>query len=138
MRWNKGLIWIVKIENLWRWEKRYEESNCETNWKNESEGEDGEKVERIKRGALPYITTSSFPPPTIMNLQMTSWFSYFNFDINILKWWSSICEFRQNRNTFIIWQHIEIYKNVLAICEVIFSEIWWIWAMSPMKWFFLV
>jgi hypothetical protein len=30
----------------------------------------------IKKGALPYVVTPSFPPPTIMNLQTMARFSY--------------------------------------------------------------
>ncbi len=61
----KNLIWIVKIEKLWKGEK-YEENSDEKERKNESEGEDGEKVEGIMRGVLPYIATFLFPPPAIM------------------------------------------------------------------------
>ncbi len=40
-----------------------------TDWKNESEGEDGKKMEGIKRGVLPYVATCSSPTLVIMNLQ---------------------------------------------------------------------
>jgi hypothetical protein len=63
--------------------KRCEESSCKE-WKNESEGEDGEKVEGIKRGAVPYAATSSFPPLVIMILQIMAWFFFKKF-INMLK-----------------------------------------------------
>jgi hypothetical protein len=77
-RWDKSLLWIDKIEKLWKLEKGCEESSCEKEWKNESEGEDGEKVEGIKRGVLPYVATSSFPPPVIMTLQTMAWFFIFH------------------------------------------------------------
>jgi hypothetical protein len=48
-----------------------------------------EKVEGIKRGVLPYAITSLFPPLTIMIMQTTVRFFYFNFVI-MLKWQSSI------------------------------------------------
>jgi hypothetical protein len=44
-----------------------------------NEGEDGEKMKGIKKGALPYTTTSSFPPLAIMNLQTMVGFRYFHF-----------------------------------------------------------
>jgi hypothetical protein len=47
------------------------------------QGEDGEKVKGIKKGALPYTTTPSFPPPAIINLQTMTRFSYLNFFINL-------------------------------------------------------
>jgi hypothetical protein len=50
----------------------------------------GKKMEGIKRGALPYVATSSFPPLAFMILQTTTRFSYFNFVINMFKWRSSI------------------------------------------------
>jgi hypothetical protein len=53
-------------------------------------GRMGEKVEGIKKRALPYVATFLFPPTTIMIMQMTTWFLYFNFVINMLKWQSSI------------------------------------------------
>jgi hypothetical protein len=67
-----------------------------TDWKNESEREDGKKVEGIKRGTLPYVVTFSSPTLAIMNLQMMARFPYFHFHINMLKWQSSIYGFRQN------------------------------------------
>jgi hypothetical protein len=74
-----------------------------TNWKNESEGKDGKKMEGIKRGALPYVVTSLSPTLAIMNLQMMAGFPYFHFRINRLKWQSSISGFRQTFPiTFII------------------------------------
>ncbi len=48
-----------------------------------------EKVEGIKRGALPYAATSLFPPLVIMIMKMTTRFFYFNIVI-MLKWRSSI------------------------------------------------
>ncbi len=59
-----------------------------------SEREDGEKMEGIKRGALPYVATSLFPPLAIKNLQMTSRFHYIHFCINMLKWRFLIFGFR--------------------------------------------
>jgi hypothetical protein len=53
-------------------------------------GRMGEKMERIKRGALPYVTTSLFPPLVIMIMQTTTWLFYFNFVINMIKWRFSI------------------------------------------------
>jgi hypothetical protein len=38
----------------------------ERNGRMRARGRIREKVEGIKRGVLPYIATSSFPPPTIM------------------------------------------------------------------------
>jgi hypothetical protein len=58
------------------------------------------KSEGIKRGALPYVPTSSFPAPTIMILQTITRFSYFYFFINMLKWWSSIWRFIHTLNIF--------------------------------------
>jgi hypothetical protein len=42
-------------------------------------GRMGEKMEGIKWGALPYVATSSFPPPTIMIMQMMVGFSILIF-----------------------------------------------------------
>ncbi len=44
-------------------------------------GKMGEKVEGIKREALPYAVTFSFPPLVIMIMQMITWFFYFSFAI---------------------------------------------------------
>jgi hypothetical protein len=66
-----------------------------TNWKNESEQEDGKKIEGIKRGVLPYVITSLSPTFAIMNLQTMAGFPYFHFRINMLKWRSSIYGFKQ-------------------------------------------
>ncbi len=58
MRWDvkrdeiKSLIWIVEIKKLWRGEKRYEDNSDEKEWKNESEGEDGRKNGRNKKGGI--------------------------------------------------------------------------------------
>jgi hypothetical protein len=57
--------------------RRCEKRSCENEWNNENEEEDEEKVEGIKRGALPYVATFSFAPHVIMILQTTTWFSYF-------------------------------------------------------------
>jgi hypothetical protein len=57
-------------------------------------GRMGEEMEGIKRGALPYVATSLFPPPTIMIMQTTTWLFYFNFVITMIKWKSSIQRFR--------------------------------------------
>jgi hypothetical protein len=90
-----------------------------TDWKNGSEGEDAKKMEGIKRGSLPYVVTFLFPTLVIMNLQTMAGFTYFHFCINMLKWQSSIFEFRQKISiTFIIQQPNETYKNVLTICEL--------------------
>ncbi len=51
-RWAKSLIWIIKIEKLWRGYKSYEESSDEKEWKNESEGEDGGINGRNKKGSV--------------------------------------------------------------------------------------
>jgi hypothetical protein len=53
-------------------------------------GRMGEKMEGIKRGALPYTATSLFPPLAIMIMQTMTWLFYFNFVINMIKWRSSI------------------------------------------------
>jgi hypothetical protein len=76
-----------------KWEKRHEEKSCETDSRNESE-EDGEKVEGVKRGALPYVATFSSPTLEIMNFQMMAGFPYFHFRINMWKWQSSIFGFK--------------------------------------------
>ncbi len=44
-------------------------------WKSESEGEDGKKMEGIKRGALPYVATSSYEFPNNGKVSLFS-FSY--------------------------------------------------------------
>ncbi len=50
-------------------ERRGMKRKIVTDWKNESEGEDGKKMEGIKRGVLPYVATCSSPTLVIMNLQ---------------------------------------------------------------------
>jgi len=82
-----------------------------------------EKMEGIKRGAVPYVITSLFPTLAIMNLQTIAGFIYFHFHINMLKRWSSISRFRQKFPiTFIIQQPTKTYKKVLAICEFFFLK----------------
>jgi hypothetical protein len=45
-----------------RREEVFKETSDGKEWKKESGGEDGGKVEGIKRGMLPYAATFSFPP----------------------------------------------------------------------------
>ncbi len=74
-------------------------------------------------GGLLYATTSLSPTLAIMILQMTAWFPYFHFRINMLKWQSSIFGFREKfPTTFIIYQPIKTFKKVLATCEVFFLQ----------------
>jgi hypothetical protein len=88
-----------------------------------NEREDGEKMEGIKKGALPYDATSSFPTIAIINLQMIVGFCYFHFHINMLKWRSSIFGFvKKFPTTFLIQQPTKTCKKGLTICEVFFSQ----------------
>ncbi len=82
------------------------------------------KMEGIKRAPLLYVATSSSPTLAIMILQMTTWFPYSHFRINMLKWLSSIFGFREKfPTTFIIHQPIETSNKVFVICEVFFLEL---------------
>jgi len=59
----------------------------ERNGRMRARGRIREKVEGIKRGVLSYITTSSFPPPTIMIIVATPLWPSVGVKPNTLKSW---------------------------------------------------
>ncbi len=60
---------------IFRDERRGMRREVVIDWKSESEGEDGKKMEGIKRGALPYVATSSYEFPNNGKVSLFS-FSY--------------------------------------------------------------
>jgi hypothetical protein len=76
----------------------------------------------MKRGCYHMLPPLHLHPLQLWTCKWWQGFPILICVINMLKWRSSICGFRHNPNTSIIWQHIKIYKKVYVICEVFFPK----------------
>jgi len=99
-------------------------------------GRMGKKWKELRRGCYHMLPPFHLHP---LQLWICKWWQGFPIlicVINVLKWIFSICGFRHNPNTSIIWQPTLFIKTFLQYVKVFFPEIQWIWAIVAAKLFF--